>query len=122
MKAQEMFDQLKAETVVQLEALRDDLGADLRRAEAERDKARAEAARHLDHLRIAHPAHFTPNVLGQRMCGCGGAWPCQAEGDQAQAALQRVRDLREHYRASDDVVDGDLRAAELDRALDGSGT
>lgn len=41
------------------------------------------------------------------------------ELDKARAALDRVRALREHYRASDDVIDGDLRAAELDAALDG---
>lgn len=47
-------------------------------AATERDEARAEARRHLEHLRIAHPDHFTPNVLGERLCGCGGQWPCPA--------------------------------------------
>lgn len=65
------------------------LRADIANLTAERDEARAEAARHLEHLRIAHPAHFTPNVLGQRMCGCGGAWPCQAERNQVLAEAAR---------------------------------
>lgn len=37
---------------------------------------RDETARLLEHLRIAHPRHFTPNVLGDRLCGCIEQWPC----------------------------------------------
>ena len=40
-------------------------------------QAECEAARHLEHLRIAFPRHFTPNVIGQRLCGCDGQWPCR---------------------------------------------
>lgn len=47
-------------------------------------------------------------------------WPATNPADD-RAALDRVRALREHYRASDGVVDGDLRANELDAAIDGTG-
>jgi hypothetical protein len=59
-------------------------------AEAERDQARAEAARRLEHLRAAFPRHFTPNVIGQRLCGCDGQWPCLEQARLAEQ-VQRVR-------------------------------
>ena len=89
--------------------LRDEALALLHRAEqaeAERDQARAEARRHLEHLRMAHPNHFEVNVIGERMCGCGGQWPCPApdkRAEQAEAEVKRLRAELGQHRLDDET-------------------
>lgn len=77
------------------ERLRADLAAVIRENNSlSRSGAQAEceAARHLEHLRIAFPRHFTPNLIGQRLCGCDGEWPCREQVDLAEQ-VQHARDL-----------------------------
>jgi hypothetical protein len=92
----------------------------------ERDDARAEAARHLEHLRIAHPDHFTPNVLGERLCGCGGQWPCPAtaevrtELEQFQAAFDAaLRVYAAHHKSAHPtrLIDPACAGCQVGRAL-----
>lgn len=59
---------------------------------ADRDRLAAEAERLRDQLYQAHPAHMTPNVLGQRLCGCDQRWPCPVlNAEQLESVETHIR-------------------------------